>query len=151
MNIINGNVLDADCDVILHQVNCMGVMGSGVAKQVKNRYPKAYSVYKDMCDSRRGDPEGLLGYAQAVLVEDVPKKYVCNLFAQLRYGRDRMHTDYDSLEKCFRSANTMFKGQRVAIPYRIGCDRGGGDWSVVSSMIERCLVDCDVTLYKFNG
>lgn len=150
MKIVIGDIFCTDCDVILHQVNCMGVMGSGVAKQVKNRYPKAFEMYKEACDRRRDAPEKLLGYAQAVLVEEEPAKYVGNLFAQFRYGRDRRHTDYDSLENCFRAANIIFKGLRVAIPYKIGCDRGGGDWSVVSSLIERCFVDCDVTLYKLN-
>lgn len=35
-----GNVFDSDAKIICHQVNCQGVMGSGVAKEVRERYPR---------------------------------------------------------------------------------------------------------------
>ena len=41
---VKGNLLDSDCDYICHQVNCQGVMGSGIAKQIRERWPE---VYKD--------------------------------------------------------------------------------------------------------
>lgn len=40
-----GNVFDSDADIICHQVNCQGVMGSGVAKEVRERYPEVYYAY----------------------------------------------------------------------------------------------------------
>lgn len=36
---IKGDIFQSSADVILHQVNCQGVMGSGVAKQVREKYP----------------------------------------------------------------------------------------------------------------
>lgn len=36
---IKGDIFQSGADVILHQVNCQGVMGSGVAKQVREKYP----------------------------------------------------------------------------------------------------------------
>ena len=50
MKVVTGNVLDSNADVIIHQVNCQGVMGSGVAKQVKDRYPVVYEMYKAKCN-----------------------------------------------------------------------------------------------------
>lgn len=40
-----------DLVVVCHQVNCMGVMGAGLAKQVRNRYPGVYRAYKELCDA----------------------------------------------------------------------------------------------------
>ena len=40
-----GNLLDAQTDVIAHQVNCQGVMGSGVAKQIKEKWPDVFKQY----------------------------------------------------------------------------------------------------------
>ena len=40
-----GNVFDSDADIICHQVNCQGVMGSGVAKEVRERFPNVYEQY----------------------------------------------------------------------------------------------------------
>lgn len=44
MNIkfIEGNLLDSTTDIICHQVNCQGKMSSGVAKAIREKYPKVY-------------------------------------------------------------------------------------------------------------
>ena len=42
-----GNVFDSDADIICHQVNCQGVMGSGVAKEVRERFPNVYEQYHE--------------------------------------------------------------------------------------------------------
>ena len=44
-NIIDGNLLDSDATVICHQVNCQGKMNSGVAKAIRNKYPRVYEEY----------------------------------------------------------------------------------------------------------
>ncbi len=44
--IIEGNLFDTDAKFICHQVNCMGKMGSGVALQVRQRFPHVYEEYK---------------------------------------------------------------------------------------------------------
>ena len=46
---ITGDLFDTKANVILHQVNCQGVMGSGIAAEVKRRFPKAYNSYKELC------------------------------------------------------------------------------------------------------
>ena len=147
MNHVKGNIFDSGADFILHQVNCRGVMGSGVAKQVRENYPWVFDVYKGFCKSLDGM---CLGHAQFVEIED--GRSVVNLFAQYDFGYDgRCYTDYEALRKCLSSVNRIAAGRTVAIPYLMGCHRGGGDWSVVSKMIEETLVDCEVTLYEYCG
>lgn len=150
MRYINGDVFASNADAILHQVNCQGVMGSGVAKQVKEKYPIVFEYYKSWCDNPSLKP-GLLGQAQIVYTDDSGKQAIINLFAQDGFGVGKRYTDYDALRKCLNSVNRQWKGHSIAIPYLMGCCRGGGDWQVVFKIIEEELLDCDVIIYKYNG
>lgn len=163
MRIIDGNIFDSKADAILHQVNCQGVMGSGVAKQVKERYPTVFHWYKQWCDENKEAAQQLgksplLGKIQIVYKEDFPvddikdSQVIVNLYAQDRFGRGtKCYTDYDALRTCLKQVDTAFNGKSVAIPYMMSCGRGGGDWDIVSKIIEEELKDCDVTLYRFSG
>lgn len=145
---VKGDIFESGADVILHQVNCKGVMGSGVAKQVKEKYPDVYLEY--LCWCRNPIMKGkLLGRIQIFDICD--SKTIVNMFAQDEFGRGgRCYTNYDALKSCLEQVNTHFAGCTVAIPYKMSCDRGGGDWSIVSKMIEETLADCDVTLYEYR-
>lgn len=144
VKVIDCDLFEADCDAIIHQVNCMGVMGSGVAEQVKALYPQAYDSYLKACNERESDKK-LLGTAQFV---DCGKVYVVNLFSQYGYGRSVMYTDYEAMRDGLRETNRKLSGCTVALPYKIGCVRGGGNWEIVSKIIEETLVDCDVLICK---
>ena len=67
ISVVEGNVVDAKEDIIAHQVwvNCKGVMGSGVAKELRNKYPSIFHSYKKYCDSMGS---GLLGKIQMLLM-----------------------------------------------------------------------------------
>lgn len=161
---VNGDLFASDADVICHQVNCQGVMGSGVAKQVREKYPTVYQYYKALCDNdkkvmaARGLAKTtLLGKAQIVPKKDYfvgerqDKQKIANLFAQEFYGYDgSCYTDYDALKRALTYVNESFRGKTVAMPYLMGCHRGGGDWSVVIKIIEDTLTDCEVVLYKYT-
>lgn len=157
IELIEGNIFKSGADVILHQVNCQGVMGSGIAKQVKELYPHVYNCYKTKCNEYKYNTSLLLGSIQVCykesyavdVVED--SQAIVNMFAQDRYGHSsKRHTDYDALRKCLKAVNKHFAGKSVAIPYLMSCCRGGGDWGVVSSMIGDELHNCNVSLYRFG-
>ena len=82
MQFVKGDVLACEADVVLHQVNCLGVMGAGVAKQVREKYPVVFKVYKALCDANSHCRQRLLGYAQFVRVDG--NRCIVNLFAQDR-------------------------------------------------------------------
>ena len=145
INLINcvGDILDTSCDVIAHQVNCMGVMGSGVALAIKNKYPEVYPDYHSLCKSI--EPERLLGNLHISATKD--GKYIANCFGQLNYGWGKQHTDYRALEYSFNSLKNWMLAtgkSRVAIPYKIGCVRGGGDWNTVFNIIYRVFCNNDI-------
>ena len=83
IKVIDGDLFDTTAPIICHQVNCQGRMGSGVAKQVRAKYPAAYRQYMYLCGDKSSSE--LLGHAQFVYGTD---KIVVNMFAQDRYGYD---------------------------------------------------------------
>ena len=149
---IQCDIFESGADVILHQVNCQGVMGSGIAKQVRQKYPLVYESYKAWCNSADFSSE-LLGMAQIVYPDPSKNFRIINLFAQDKYGYDkRRYTDYDALRKSIEEVFRRTKRDDViAIPYRMGCDRGGGDWNEVYRIIENVLVDNKVLICEYSG
>lgn len=143
---IGNLVKEVTSGLILHQVNCQGVMGSGIAKELRETYPVVWEKYKHACDEahiedgRQG--ETLLGTVQLVRVTDT--LIVANVFGQQFYGRDprRRYTSYDALDKALETLAWMLPargltGAEADIHHPlIGCGLGGGRWEVVKSLIE---------------
>jgi len=92
---VSANILTVTKGIIVQQVNCQGVMGSGLALSIKTAYPVVYTRYKGVCNST--PPHSLLGRVQMVEVAD--GLWVANIFSQLNYGRDKSvtYTDYSAL------------------------------------------------------
>lgn len=152
---IKCDIFESGADVICHQVNCQGVMGSGVAKQVREKYPWVYADYKRLCNAAKDDPSRLLGYPQAILTDI---GYIVNIFAQENFGYDgKCYTNYNALKTSFILLKNEMQNKpifhTIAIPYKIGCARGGGDWDVVYKMIEEIFgdSDCEVLICEYNG
>ena len=149
MTIVKGNLLDAKVDAIMHQVNCQGVMGSGIAKQIRDKYPYVYKEYQKLCRKHKNNPSELLGCCQIIGTDDHHPR-VINLFAQDKYGKDRCYTDYEALRWCLQYVNKRYYGLSVGLPYGMSCGLGGGDWRIVAKIIEEELKDCDVYVYKLT-
>ena len=73
--------------------------------------------------------------------------YVVNAYTQYQPGAN---LDYVSLKMCMKKINYVFKGKHVGLPM-IGCGIAGGDWEKVKGIIDKELVDCSVTIVKFNN
>ena len=150
---INCDILESGADIICHQVNCQGVMGSGLAKQLKERYPRMYEEYVAHCKWNKDHHTTPLGSIVAYwelpywssLLNGLPPgpPAVVGLYGQNYYGIDKQHTDYKALESSLWTFYNIFCTDAqyypsVAIPYGLGCGLGGGDWEVVHKII------CDV-------
>lgn len=147
---IKCDIFESGADIICHQVNCQGVMGSGVAKQVKERYPELYEFYHITCELL--EPSELLGRVICIEVDD--GLWIANLFAQENFGYDgKCYTDYKALHQCLEEIADNNKDKIIAIPYLMACHRGGGDWNIVYKMIEEIFgnSDCDVLICEYNG
>jgi len=147
VRIIEGDLFETDAELICHQVNCQGEMNSGVALQVKEKFPEVFERYAAFCKSR-SDLLGLSYYVPAKRMDD-SLPIICNMFAQEGFGYDGgCYTSYEALQNCFNDVKRLYIGKTIAMPYMIGCGLGGGDWNIVYKMIEDTFADCDVILYK---
>ncbi|MGL5316329.1 MAG: hypothetical protein ACRC92_23945 [Peptostreptococcaceae bacterium] len=131
-------IMEEECKyILLHQVNCKGVMGAGLAKSISNQIGQMKPDYVEYCHISDYS-QGLLG---KVLIHKVSSQFkVASCFGQYDYGRDKQYTDYDALRKCFKRLS-KYKDHILLIPYRIGCGLAGGDWGRVCSIIEEELWD----------
>lgn len=148
IRVFDGDLLDSGANFICHQVNCQGVMGSGVAKQIKEQFPNVYEQYKTVASSE------MLGHIQPIQINEI--QYVCNFFAQDNYGYNgKQYTNLEALRQCFKTLKEILKSSNwedavIAMPWKIGCVRGGADWEVVYQMIEEEFVDFRVELWRLD-
>jgi len=147
MTEITGNILSIKKGIICHQVNCQGRMGSGIALQFRETYPKVYKTYQTLCSSIPSAQ--LLGRCQLVKIDD--NLLVANIFGQEYYGTDKRYTDYEAVAKSFKSLENWrdlklrtIPQDKIYIPYKMGCNLGGGLWhtylEVVTSIIPNVTV-----------
>lgn len=152
VKIINGNLLDATEDIICHQVNCQGVMGSGVAKAIREKWPWVFASYHRCCERNNNDSTRLFGTIWGVKI-DGDSRWLVNMFAQNLYGYDgNRYTSYDAFYKCLERIRDGdgLQNCSIAFPYKIGSDRGGASWDVIYAMICDVLGDRDVTIYRLE-
>lgn len=145
------DIFKIDADVICHQVNCRGVMNFGIAKRVKELYPQVYDAYFNYCESVKAvGSKTLLGRIQNIKISSgTTDKYICNLFAQDNFGYEgRLFTNYEALKECFEQVKIFHFNSRIAIPYLIGCGKGGGDWKTIETIILNTFSRNDVTICR---
>lgn len=123
-----GNLLTTNTKFIAHCVNAQGRMASGVAKAIKERYPKAYDDYIEW------HAEGRLKLGRVLCSTNSPH-LILHLCGQEFYGNDgRTYIDYQALEKCFTRLNSLVD-EEISFPM-IGCGLAGGKWEIVSRILE---------------
>lgn len=153
MYIQQGDLLQSDCNVLIHQANCYQTMGAGIAKQIRNKYPEAYRA--DQHDQRR--PLERLG-SYSVGYHLPTNQYIVNLYAQLHYGTQKRQTDYNALRMALQATFAWLdtidplKKLTIGLPYGMGCGLAGGDWSIVVKIIEE-VSSCahrEITIFQYR-
>ena len=140
MNIIKGNILNCEENILVHQVNHQGVMGAGLALQIKKAFPFAFDRYLDVCKTLSWNVIQEAGAVDFVGCKSANNSefYIANMFGQRFYGNLHEKADYGAMETGLKTIfRFSFRNKfSVAIPYAIGCGLGKGDWGIVSKMIE---------------
>lgn len=147
-------LLEGKIDYLLHQCNCHGVMGSGIAKEIRERIPEAYEKYILHCESI--EEEHRLG-------SFCVGGNVINMLSQQNFGKDGSRfTHYgamahvmNQLKKYFNILNKLDDTKQtkdiiIGLPKYIGCGLGGGDWEAVEELIDFLLVPYfkEVVIYE---
>ncbi|ARO21442.1 hypothetical protein B2J90_29015 (plasmid) [Bacillus tropicus] len=153
-----GDILRSDCDVVMHQANCQSTMGSGIAKQIRAEFPIVYEVD---CASPFSPEEKLGTYTHAAVHNNGKNIEIVNLYGQLYYGADRqLYTNYEALKKALFSYLTdrllrerSLSQLKIGVPKFMGCARAGGDWNVVTGILEEATKVFNVSIhtYEFAG
>jgi O-acetyl-ADP-ribose deacetylase (regulator of RNase III) len=131
IELVKGDIFDADVEAVVNAVNAHGVMGAGLALQFKNRYPCMYAEYKRRCTAGEFGP----GEVMPVKVDDSNPRWVIN-FATKDHWRDPSKLEYierglADLRRAIHSLELI----SVAIP-ALGCGLGQLDWPTVRARIK---------------
>ncbi len=135
--------------ILCHQCNMMGVMGAGIAKQIKDKYPKVHRNYMRACQDT--DRPVRLGRVQSVYIDD--DLIVVNIFGQRNYGRSKgiCYTSYEAHEKAWPIIRDLKDETELTVyaPYYIGAGLAGSDWTRIHSIAEKNIPD--IVWVKYQG
>lgn len=154
VQIVQGDLLKSDCDVMIHQANCFNVMGAGIAKQIKKLFPGAFEADRNF-PIPVGSEERLGCYSHY----HNGQVSIVNLYGQYKYGRRAVQTSYAGVERALDSiiahlATNRLKGwyYKVGIPYNMGCGNAGGSWDIVYGIITKIAskYQYPIYIYKFR-
>lgn len=132
INLIKTNIFDSEADIIAHGCNAKGVMGAGIARQIRSKYPKAYEDYIFKYRST-----GLsLGEVQLVHVGDKPR-FIANCITQSDFGREEIvYVSYRAVANCMFELFRFAAREKysIAMP-KIGSGLSGGRWNTILDLI----------------
>jgi len=135
-------------DVITHGCNCFSNMGAGIAVPMKNNF--RVSSYPLESPETAGDINKL-GQIEGRPFALISGKsvVVINSYTQYVPNARMKPLDYEALTLCMRKINHMYKGTHVGLP-KIGAGLAGGDWERIREIIQKELVDCEITVVLFE-
>lgn len=137
-------------EALVNTVNCVGVMGKGVALEFKRRWPENYKAYKKACDAKELRPGNMLIYEFSNLFGKSEPKFIIN-FPTKDHWRAKSKLEYISKGlDALVSDIKKYKIKSIALP-PLGCGNGGLDWSIVRPMMLERLSELDgvnVSIYS---
>lgn len=130
-----GNILEEDCEAIVNTVNCVGVMGRGIALQFKQAYPDNFRAYVAACKRGEVQPGKMFVFETALLTGP---RYIINFPTKRHWsGKSRMEDIESGLTALVQTIQN--KGiHSIAIP-PLGCGLGGLDWQHVRPRIVEAM------------
>lgn len=133
------SLLESPAQTLVNTVNCVGVMGKGLAKAFRSRDPEMYKRYKAVCDQELLEPGKLWLWRGA-------KGWVLNFPTKIHWRNpSKIEWVEAGLEK-FVSAYKDQEIREISFP-RLGCGNGGLKWSDVRPLMERYLSRVDIPIY----
>ena len=129
-----GNILTEEVDALVNTVNCVGVMGRGIALQFKRSFPDNFKAYKKACDRGNVQPGRMFVFETG---QTFPR-YIINFPTKRHWrGKSRIQ-DVDSGLEDLVNVVRKHEIRSIAIP-PLGSGLGGLNWSEVRPRIEKAL------------
>ncbi len=145
----DGDMFLEPVDALVNTVNCVGVMGKGVALEFKRRWPDNYKIYKRACDAKQLLPGKMLIFDTCSLFSGSGPRFLVN-FPTKDHWRSPSKLIYieDGLNALARDIRD-YGIKSIAMP-PLGCGNGGLDWADVKPLIISklgSLGDVDVIVF----
>ena len=135
MEFTKGDLLRADTEAIVNTVNCVGVMGRGLAAQFKRAYPENFKAYEAACQRKEVVPGKMFIFETGQLTNP---RFIVN-FPTKRHWRDNSRIEDIQSGLAALVSEVKARGiKSIAIP-PLGCGLGGLDWRDVRPLIERAF------------
>lgn len=146
----HGNILHADVEAIVNTVNCVGVMGRGIALQFRKEFPDNFTAYKSACDRNELHPGRMFVFDLNALQNP---RFVVNFPTKRHWkGKSRIE-DINAGLKALIEEVTARGIRSIAIP-PLGCGLGGLNWAEVRPLIDaafRQLPEVTVLVFEPSG
>jgi len=142
LDVVTGNILESDAQTLVNTVNCVGVMGKGIALAFKQRFPDMYKDYVGRC--RRGEVK--LG--RPYLYRGLHRQWVLNFPTKEHWRSVSRLEDITRGLEYLKGHYREWGIESLAVP-PLGCGNGQLEWRVMGPVLYRCLeqLDIPVTLY----
>lgn len=127
-----GNLFDDECEALVNTVNCVGVMGRGVALEFKNRFPENFKEYKRACEQGAVKPGKMFVHDTGKLIGP---RWIIN-FPTKRHWKGG--SKIEDIAAGLEDLKTVIVANRIgsiSLP-PLGCGLGGLDWEMVRPLIE---------------
>jgi O-acetyl-ADP-ribose deacetylase (regulator of RNase III) len=151
--------VDGEFDVIVHGCNCQNTMGSGIAREIRERFPEAYRADRLMYAQTGGGRHMLGNYSEVSVSEPFigarQSFVIVNAYTQVGYlPRGKDHFEYKSFDLILQKLLYYYGDKRIGFPF-IGMGLAGGDVQTIKSMIAdfaKSVADAggSVTLVEFG-
>ena len=136
----DGDIFGAPTQAIVNPVNCVGVMGAGLAKQFAAQFPTMNKAYREACSSKTLRPGKVFTYPVGV-----NNQFVINVPTKIHWNDD---STLDLITKSLRALAWEMHNKNitsVAIP-KLGCGLGGLNWEDVRDIIEQTFENAPSSL-----
>ncbi len=145
-----GNLLEEKTEAIVNTVNCVGVMGKGIALQFKQAFPENFKLYKKACDTKELQPGMMLTFFTGDLLNP---RYIINFPTKRHWkGKSRIEDVQSGLDALLEEIRRL-DIRSIAIP-PLGCGNGGLNWDVVKPLIVNSftsLPDIQALIFEPSG
>lgn len=142
----NGDILREDVEAIVNTVNCVGIMGRGLALQFKNKFPQNFKEYQLACTNKEVQLGKMFVHQTGQLINP---KYIINFPTKGHWKQNSKIEDISNGLDDLITIIEKYSIKSIAIP-PLGSGLGGLDWNQVKKLIEEKLknVNCTVILFE---
>lgn len=146
----NGNLLDENVEALVNTVNCVGIMGKGIALQFKQAFPQNFKEYEKACKSNGVNIGKMFVFSTGALFD---VKHIIN-FPTKKHWKEKSKIEYikKGLDDLYHII-IQNEIKSIAIP-PLGCGNGGLDWKIVKPLIVEKLSklsDTEIIIYEPSG